>query len=52
LEQYLADRRRSVGDEVSTLEDLIVEIRVAVVNARAPRDVSARFRPIPIAGVS
>jgi hypothetical protein len=51
LERYLADHRRSVGDEASTLEDLIVEIRVAVSNAGVPRDVSARCRPVPIAGV-
>jgi hypothetical protein len=30
LEQYLADPNASVGDEASTLEDLMVEIRVAV----------------------
>jgi hypothetical protein len=33
LEQYLADHRASVGDEASTLEDLMVEIRVAVTDA-------------------
>jgi hypothetical protein len=30
LEQYLADPNAAVGDEASTLEDLMVEIRVAV----------------------
>ena len=33
LEQYLADHRAPVGDEASTLEDLMVEIRVAVADA-------------------
>jgi hypothetical protein len=33
LEQYLADPNASVGDEASTLEDLMVEIRVAVADA-------------------
>jgi hypothetical protein len=33
LEQYLADPNASVGDEASTLEDLMVEIRVAVTDA-------------------
>jgi hypothetical protein len=33
LEQYLADLKVSVGDEASTLEALMVEIRVAVPDA-------------------
>jgi hypothetical protein len=33
LEQYLADPNAWVGDEASTLEDLMVEIRVAVADA-------------------
>jgi hypothetical protein len=33
LEQYLAGHRRLVGDEASTLEDPMVEIRVAVADA-------------------
>jgi hypothetical protein len=33
LEQYLADLNVSVGDEASTLEALMVEIRVAVPDA-------------------
>jgi hypothetical protein len=33
LEQYLADLNASVGDEASTLEALMVEIRVAVPDA-------------------
>jgi hypothetical protein len=33
LEQYLADLNVSVGDEASTLEALMVEIRVAVTDA-------------------
>ena len=30
MERYLADPNASVGDQASTLEDLMVEIRVAV----------------------
>jgi len=51
LEQCLADQQ-TVGDEGSTLEDLIVEIRVAVANAGVQRDVSTLFSPVPIASVS
>jgi hypothetical protein len=33
LERYLADPNAAVGDEASTLEDLMVEIRIAVADA-------------------
>jgi hypothetical protein len=43
LERYLADHRRPVGDEASTLEDPMVEIRVAVADAASAHGLLRRL---------
>jgi len=58
LEQYLADLNVSVGDEASSREGLMVEIRVASADVtvarrrlRPGRRSVAIVGPLPIAGV-
>jgi hypothetical protein len=43
LEQYLADLNVSVGDEASTREDLMVEIRVGVADATGAQGLVRRL---------